>query len=1210
MLRKSRHLLCAALVMVLLMSLAPMTALAVSADVPEVSMPAAEGTADASHVEAVIGDAAVSFDAAAEDAQIAEDLAPGDFLDRELYPSDFLSIEYATNQLTEAIKLRKEEIYIYLRSDSMLEDITLDVMFLAASGALINTYGGDYLLCSLYDYGYYAEYIEDGGMYYYIIGYAVMYSTTAEQEQELAAKIQELQPTVLGDAVNDYQKIKAIHDYIINNVEYDMENTENAEDPLPHTAYAALMQGKATAQGYVMLFDMMARMYVISSNIIVGTVEGQTFLWNIVRCDDAWYNMNIVANDLDSTGAYFMKGSNDFPDNHVPAEAYLTEEYVQGHPMAENAYVPEKAMSGKAGANAEWYYNAVTNALHVSGIGRMDDEVQIPNIYGFNPDVVIEEGITYIGKNAFNSMSINAVQLPDSLTEIGAYAFVNSEVKEINGVNHVKVIGEGAFQGCIGLGNYQLPEGVESVGALAFYGVPVAKAELPRSVKTISGNAFGHESFEGYVVGADHPYLCTENGVLYNKDKTALLGTAMVMDGDFVLPDTVTVIGEGAFYGSTWCTSMILPEGVTRLGKDAFRNSGLVVIQLPSTLTEIPEGAFATDSLNGILIPDSIVSIGANAFACNYLYGVQYTGSLEQWNKIAIAEENIGLDMAQISENSNIINTYNWTLNLTTGEFAAESTADPNWGPWKDKIVSVELHSYVRNVPKGAFSDCTNLKTINIKIRDLQVDKDAFAGCTALTDVYYCETEGTWEKNGLHKAFAAFPNVSYHFKEIASSGPVGDNLQWSFDDFTQTLTISGQGPMCDFAEYELRPWYEWFNQYSEINVVIEEGVTSVGAYAFMNCYTLLNVQFPSTLERICTKAFFDCDLGPLVLNDGLKYIDEMAFSACESEGYYDAEANKWYVSLVLPETVTDIGRRAFFGPTWRDVYIPVSVKNIGEYMISGSNYDTKLHYGGTKAQWKQVTVHADNSDWLKTPAVYSAGCPHVVVQRDRVDATCTEVGYTEGAYCGVCGVVLKEQQVVDKLPHTYENDVCTVCGGEKPPESPFTDVMYTDWFFNPVLWAVDANVTGGIGNGQFGPNNFCTRAQVVTFLYAAAGKPEVTTTDNPFEDVADDAWYAKPVLWAVENGITSGIDATHFGPDVTCTRAQVVTFLYAAAGKPEITASSTFTDVADTDWYAKPVIWAKENDVTGGISATEFGPNQTCTRAQVVTFLYKVYGNK
>ena len=179
---------------------------------------------------------------------------------------------------------------------------------------------------------------------------------------------------------------------------------------------------------------------------------------------------------------------------------------------------------------------------------------------------------------------------------------------------------------------------------------------------------------------------------------------------------------------------------------------------------------------------------------------------------------------------------------------------------------------------------------------------------------------------------------------------------------------------------------------------------------------------------------------------------------------------------------------------------------------------------------------------------------------------------------------------------------------EVPENNPFEDVAETDWFYAPVLWAVENNITGGISPTQFGPNNPCTRAQVVTFLYAAAGRPDVTATEEPFEDVSKDDWFYTPVLWAVENGITSGIDATHFGPNKTCTRAAVVTFLYAMEGKPEITAKSEFADVADTDWYAKPVIWAKENDVTGGISATEFGPNQTCTRAQVVTFLYKVYG--
>lgn len=174
---------------------------------------------------------------------------------------------------------------------------------------------------------------------------------------------------------------------------------------------------------------------------------------------------------------------------------------------------------------------------------------------------------------------------------------------------------------------------------------------------------------------------------------------------------------------------------------------------------------------------------------------------------------------------------------------------------------------------------------------------------------------------------------------------------------------------------------------------------------------------------------------------------------------------------------------------------------------------------------------------------------------------------------------------------------------EVPENNPFEDVAETDWFYAPVLWAVENNITSGVDATHFGPYNNCTRAQVVTFLYAAAGRPDVTATEEPFEDVSKDDWFYTPVLWAVENGITSGIDATHFGPNKTCTRAAVVTFLYAMEGKPEITAKSEFADVADTDWFAKPVLWAVENKVTSGIGEGKFGPNNDCTRAAIVTFL-------
>jgi hypothetical protein len=174
-----------------------------------------------------------------------------------------------------------------------------------------------------------------------------------------------------------------------------------------------------------------------------------------------------------------------------------------------------------------------------------------------------------------------------------------------------------------------------------------------------------------------------------------------------------------------------------------------------------------------------------------------------------------------------------------------------------------------------------------------------------------------------------------------------------------------------------------------------------------------------------------------------------------------------------------------------------------------------------------------------------------------------------------------------------------------PITNPFKDVKGTDWFYDSVMWAVTNNVTGGTSATTFSPDASCTRGQVVTFLWAAAGRPEPVSTTNPFTDVSEKDWFYQPVLWAVENGITAGTSPTKFSPNASCTRAQVVTFLYAAQGRPEISGSGDFRDVKDTDWFAKPVVWAAQNAITGGVGNNNFGPERTCTRSQIVTFLYK-----
>ncbi len=176
------------------------------------------------------------------------------------------------------------------------------------------------------------------------------------------------------------------------------------------------------------------------------------------------------------------------------------------------------------------------------------------------------------------------------------------------------------------------------------------------------------------------------------------------------------------------------------------------------------------------------------------------------------------------------------------------------------------------------------------------------------------------------------------------------------------------------------------------------------------------------------------------------------------------------------------------------------------------------------------------------------------------------------------------------------------------PANPFTDVSDNDWFCGPVVWAVENGITKGVSPTEFSPYKTCTRAEVVTFLYAAAGKPKVNTTQSPFVDVKRTDWYFEPVMWAVENGITNGTDATHFSPYDPCTRAAVVTFLYAAKDRPAVEGESSFYDVSSSDWYLNPVLWAAQNNVTSGYADGGFGPLRPCTRAEVVTFLMKVYG--
>ena len=221
-----------------------------------------------------------------------------------------------------------------------------------------------------------------------------------------------------------------------------------------------------------------------------------------------------------------------------------------------------------------------------------------------------------------------------------------------------------------------------------------------------------------------------------------------------------------------------------------------------------------------------------------------------------------------------------------------------------------------------------------------------------------------------------------------------------------------------------------------------------------------------------------------------------------------------------------------------------------------------------------------------------------------------EAGYDVGTVTDRNG---KEIEVTEQRNSTYTFtqprgrvtiEVTFVKIADEPESLPFVHVSTGAYYYDAVAWAAENGVTGGTSATTFSPNSACTRAQMVTFLWRAAGSPEPETTVNPFTDVSESAYYHKAVLWAVERGITNGTSATTFSPDDTVTRGQTVAFLWRNAGSPAA-AGTSFADVAADAYYASAVAWAAREGITSGTSATTFSPDNACTRAQIVTFLYR-----
>ena len=359
----------------------------------------------------------------------------------------------------------------------------------------------------------------------------------------------------------------------------------------------------------------------------------------------------------------------------------------------------------------------------------------------------------------------------------------------------------------------------------------------------------------------------------------------------------------------------------------------------------------------------------------------------------------------------------------------------------------------------------------------------------------------------------------------------------------------------------------------------------------------------------CTEIGWTCSNYYICTREGCNHHQGTAVAVpaiIHSNVYFNA-ANVKLVDIVAP-TCKNTGLTAYVCTACNEVLgiadrVPAVPHTAGDPVNAKEATCTEVGYTGDKVcKWCGIMLEKGKEIPMKE---------HTVVDVAAVEATCTETGLTAGSKCSVCGEVLTAQEVVPALGHDFKDGKCTRCGAADPDYvapvvNPFKDVKEDSPYYDAIIWAVKNEVTAGKTADTFGINDGCTRAQIVTFLYRAAGSPEISAdVVNPFTDVSKDSEFYNAIMWAVEKKITAGTTATTFSPNAVCTRGQIVTFLFRASGAEKVEADVNFTDVAAGSYCYDAVAWAVANEITAGKTATTFAPNDTCTRGQAVTFIYR-----
>ena len=765
------------------------------------------------------------------------------------------------------------------------------------------------------------------------------------------------------------------------------------------------------------------------------------------------------------------------------------------------------------------------------------------------------------------------------LTKIGKMAFYGTQaLKSIDIPSTVTAIGESAFADCFSLEKIELGH-IESFGQNTF-----ARCSSLKTAKIQGSSDVAYPSNMFGTWGTGHSAAPLETlEIDAGKIQFSLSNNQKDSIETIVLGDGVTEIPNNFAANCTKLTSVSLPDALTSVPANAFQGcSSLkeVGISENSKLQSIGSGAFVNSALTQIYIPKGVTSIGQGAF-----------------NRTPITV----FDMSDVLADS-----------MTVGDYVINNWYDPNdqssWPDWKDDFKYI----YVSN--SGAAASVKE-KTSNCKYAFFVTNGGSVdATKTGFAAVYRTGYTAAWYENNEFSgtAFTGEPANAkvYYAKWMKSDSVALTSTPAADEDGKVSATYDPDGAVTLSVQNPGAGWlYTWMKNGEQISAAgnsltlytpSDSGNYSVKVVAGGSG---TDVWTSNAINVTITKANGTAS----VSMEGWTYGEtaKTPVPTSETNGtngvtyqYKVKGANDGTYSTTVPTNVGSYTVKATFPAT--DNYKEVTAT--ADFVIaqathhsSGSSSSNPTYSVTTPSKSENGGVAVSSKNARKGDTVTVTVTPDAGYQLDKLTVTDKN------------GNVLKLTDKGDgKYSFTMPDGKVEVKAvfAKKVETSPFDDVSADAYYNQAVQWAQEKGITDGISSDLFGPKQPCTRSQIVTFLWRAAGSPEPKGTAAGMTDVVPGSYYAKAVAWAVENGITSGTAEGTFSPDATCTRAQAVTFL-ARAQNAKATGKTAFSDVPADSYFADAVAWAQANGVTTGTSETTFSPDNDCTRAQIVTFLYR-----